>query len=513
MFTISTFSSWISLTWLTICFTGARFAQWLLRQNHYSSYQSIDTSSALNHIQTPLPPSPSTAAPRVKDTTPHIHSLPVELLTEIFSYVVHDDSPRDSKTYTPPSQLSASENSLVDPIFLGQVCGRWRHVTLSMSSLWSTIFVKCAQWYHVPQLKLWLERSKNAPLSIHVVQDETDIDSAAVEAILRLFHGQSSRWKDVRLDLANNVTGSLPPLSPGDIQNLESFRLQLRRWPEEQAQEFCRVLYSSPTLRSASWEGCFKSGFPNDIPWQQLRDISLSGVSDLDELFSILEKTSEVEVLTLGSLKSLAPHYRAAPVLIPLLHTLTNKALTATTLFKYLTLPSLKSLILPCGFRCLRKSEALGWDALRELIERSDCRLEALNITELSVDEDILLANLAQPHFASIRELTLAFPVSNRTIMGLTRSGGSGDILPHLTSLTLTECRSTDGALAEMMRSRRSPNTRSRSKIMALDVNARGYGLHKDQRAVESLTQEGMNIRWVLGNVVARDCRRRRPLP
>ncbi|KLO19683.1 hypothetical protein SCHPADRAFT_898627 [Schizopora paradoxa] len=81
--------------------------------------------------------------------------LPTELLNEIFSWSM---------------PVIPSFRAIDGPLLLTAVCGRWRECALSQSDLWDTIYLPSPLdgiSAGVVQLcKLWLERSRNRPLSI-----------------------------------------------------------------------------------------------------------------------------------------------------------------------------------------------------------------------------------------------------------------------------------------------------------------------------------------------------------
>ena len=85
-------------------------------------------------------------------------SLPIELWSEIFLHCLPADA---------HSRLRLTDA----PLVLLRVCGAWSNIALSTPRLWSSISIFLEdgfQWDPLPMLKLFLERSRDTPLSIAI---------------------------------------------------------------------------------------------------------------------------------------------------------------------------------------------------------------------------------------------------------------------------------------------------------------------------------------------------------
>ncbi|KAJ4490672.1 hypothetical protein J3R30DRAFT_120013 [Lentinula aciculospora] len=74
----------------------------------------------------------------------YIDRLPVELLREVFIYLIPDRHWRLEDT-SPPQLL------------LVQICSYWRNVALAYPRLWSTFMIVYPIKRHIPMTKMWLE--------------------------------------------------------------------------------------------------------------------------------------------------------------------------------------------------------------------------------------------------------------------------------------------------------------------------------------------------------------------
>jgi len=132
-----------------------------------------------------------------------ISSLPVELLSEIFSLCVlsADDQERktDGSEYSPPAITS---ESIRIPLVLSSVNRRWREVALNQSSLWSNICVtaellddlfdhrgsgysKSAK-LNPTHITTYLTRSRHHPIHILIDGRDPDWDFSEPECVLLL---------------------------------------------------------------------------------------------------------------------------------------------------------------------------------------------------------------------------------------------------------------------------------------------------------------------------------------
>jgi len=123
-----------------------------------------------------------------------VRKIPDEVLGEIFIYCL----PQFEKKGREKSSFSRDQA----PVLLGQICSRWRAVTLSTQALWSFIRIDYGPVTvesDVAKMLLWLERSGTHPLSL-VLRERMDLRDYSREErplMLDAILPSSHRWLDV----------------------------------------------------------------------------------------------------------------------------------------------------------------------------------------------------------------------------------------------------------------------------------------------------------------------------
>jgi len=135
-----------------------------------------------------------------------IRRLPPEILSEIF---IHCMSPNsfDCKLYD-------SRNLDKAPLLLGQVCSRWRSISLSTPRLWTSFTLTIRPKYlksDVILAKTWLRRAGACPLSIRL--ESSGRYQNAMRPLMQVFVLHSERWQNVYLSLPKAALHSLLPAS------------------------------------------------------------------------------------------------------------------------------------------------------------------------------------------------------------------------------------------------------------------------------------------------------------
>ncbi|KAF9071694.1 hypothetical protein BDP27DRAFT_1418801 [Rhodocollybia butyracea] len=135
-----------------------------------------------------------------------IYSLPPELLLAIFEYTV---SPSAVDSQTSPRSESESTVSSAEvwpdvfdvnhgPWVLGQVCSKWRSISLSLPYLWSAFYLRLPQHEEnaVDVLRAWLDRSGNTPLQFQITATAA---FCGQQSLLTVLAAASHRWQSVAL--------------------------------------------------------------------------------------------------------------------------------------------------------------------------------------------------------------------------------------------------------------------------------------------------------------------------
>jgi len=383
-------------------------------------------------------------------SVPPIHRIPTELLGEIFMHHL-----RARSLYVPyrRSRLT-SMSSISSPVTISHVCARWRGVSLSMATLWSSIQVRRPDVYMIPIIRLWLQRAGDCPLSVCIMQsdDVGHLEHAATENVLSLLTERVHLWKSIDFQFSVGPYRSLLDLSEGAAEMLESAQLDLRYWDHASADKLWRVLHASPALRHADWFGFDESELPSHAPWSQLTHITISRLITEGEVMELVKTCSAVIILDLPFLDRSPTPVESTCVTLPSLHTLkfATSASEYDTMFKQLILPGLAYLDVKhaCGH-----SPAGTLPFIDGLLERSSCRLERFALCDWKMNEDQLLSILGLPAFQSLSELELMTSITDKTVLSLTcdQDGSKSCLLPHLKALTIGESHTSDGVLSDMV--------------------------------------------------------------
>ncbi|KAG8220635.1 hypothetical protein J3R82DRAFT_2901 [Butyriboletus roseoflavus] len=118
--------------------------------------------------------------------------MPVEVVSDIFGFTSH-----------------SSHDPISQSIAISHVCRHWRQISLSMPSLWTSIFLSLPLTKsQLTRMSAWIIRSRNRPLDIYMdFRDPCwDWDEAshifgckAMDNIIRFLVPQVSRWRSIEL--------------------------------------------------------------------------------------------------------------------------------------------------------------------------------------------------------------------------------------------------------------------------------------------------------------------------
>ncbi|KAI0747527.1 hypothetical protein C8Q74DRAFT_1222901 [Fomes fomentarius] len=137
---------------------------------------------------------------------PSINRLPVELLVEIFKYATHCEQTSLHDT-TPPRKVDISP--LLTLIAITHVCRRWRDVATGTPMLWN-------RFRSMPNdslLKLFLERSGNAPLTVGII-----VKNKGRKVVDGVLEGCRPRLQTLHIFDARSSYSRHPPLYQRPLQ-------------------------------------------------------------------------------------------------------------------------------------------------------------------------------------------------------------------------------------------------------------------------------------------------------
>ncbi|KAK7018403.1 F-box domain-containing protein [Favolaschia claudopus] len=305
--------------------------------------------------------------------TTSVHSLPTEIIAEIFEKFVPD------YPECRPHTATSSPNSLT------QICGRWRQIALSMPYLWRAIGIEiedddsdCSMAQKLEVLETWLLRSGVCPLSIRLHYTSTrlihDLFPPFMHAIVRHCH----RWEYLDLIMPHGslhlIEGKMPLLKKVEIG--PSFLTD--------GDEPSISLFSDAPLLTRAVLGLHFLLQTTHLPWARLQHLTGLRLYDYECLqilryapdlisFAVVE-LAELELVHSGGLEEIT-HTRLRSMVL----CVSGEEWTADleTLMDLLTLPALQTLE-------LSETDFFADDDLREpvkaLLSRSGCVLDSLRI-------------------------------------------------------------------------------------------------------------------------------------
>ncbi|RDB19066.1 hypothetical protein Hypma_014287 [Hypsizygus marmoreus] len=205
-----------------------------------------------------------------------IHSLPVELVTRIFTLGADYDYPYiDSPFLLKPDQDYYAVPSSTFQLLVSHVCQHWRTIALQTSSLWSILHFR--EPAHLARAQAYIDR---CPSSTHLL--DILVDTVAVrdhipgvtlcrDEIHQVFHlirPHVSRWRSFHLKVRDHECKAAARLhlsSCGPAPNLET--LQLYHFEDYlTSQNLYLATYRPPVV-------VFSNGLP------RIRNVSLIGVN------------------------------------------------------------------------------------------------------------------------------------------------------------------------------------------------------------------------------------------
>ncbi|KAJ8083156.1 hypothetical protein PM082_009025 [Marasmius tenuissimus] len=230
-----------------------------------------------------------------------IHAMPSEILTIIFKFCCETN-------VMEPWSLPAT-------LRLTAVCGRWRDITLSTPSLWSSISIEFDDWITsfniLDQLmERYMSKSQNSPLTLALKIphyafdfDSDDVDTAAARRVLNTLTRQCHRWRSISLVISPcTFPSSIFQPIRGHLPILKSLSLvrhgDLDSWKGVPFDFFD----DCPSLSLLRIDDPFVLGDTEvPLPRGQVRTLRITAPCSV-HAFSLLSQYREVETLDLVSI-------------------------------------------------------------------------------------------------------------------------------------------------------------------------------------------------------------------
>ena len=343
---------------------------------------------------------------------PTIHSLPLELLSEIFIFVL----PTDQEIYTRLESYDNEEWELINPtLVFCAVCSSWRFLAFSTPRLWNRIHI------HVPRnineaqarrkaanLVQWISRSRSLPLTLHV-SGHYNICSLAEKNAEALI-----------ISVINDYAA---------------------RWESWYSQDFT---LSSSSFRVNGWHSLRRLSYPcsdlvscaNEIvPWAHLTHLHIRDYMACQDATMIFMKCPKLVYLSIMVFSSTIEQI-TVPIILQDLAIFYLKpsagAANLQTILRRLSLPSLHTFSI---------SEISSGDieSLSNLFTRSSCTLDRLDICAVNLtsrDYTDVLAHSSCDSLTSLSIRPLHVPIDEEMLRRLTLRLND-TICSHLSSLTI----------------------------------------------------------------------------
>ncbi|KAJ7179712.1 hypothetical protein C8R46DRAFT_1212242 [Mycena filopes] len=298
--------------------------------------------------------------------------VPNEILSEIFLCSLPAAPAIPASHFPRPAFVKPSPTTA--PLLLCGVCTQWRCVALATPKLWTSLDPRLIS---DPRLiHRWMQRTgKNAPLSLSLRPSGNGITTPNHMSIL---FPEIHRCQ--HLEIVGSFTPKGLPLPPS--LPLETVSVTLDDDGIPSAAWFSALLSGSPQLTRLHWDG------PNAMaPWAQLTYLSIHP-STPDALLGLLPQLGGVVELHIGRprgntafslFQDAVPP--VVPPVVPNVTTFSIDRCAGGKYFAFCTLPQLRHLILVEAGHSPTMEEYL-----RNLLERSDCHLESLEIQAAGYD-------------------------------------------------------------------------------------------------------------------------------
>ncbi|KAJ2922940.1 hypothetical protein H1R20_g14198, partial [Candolleomyces eurysporus] len=431
---------------------------------------------------------------RDSDPRIHIHTLPPELLTEVFAVAC----------FSEVAATNTARRARTTPLTLGQVCRHWRQIVESTPHLWSWVLIRLYRSKYDSQLEIlkeWIGRtSTTQPLTIELsFEDEDAWVAKPPHELLQILLKEAHRWRSIDLTLPEACYQRVKSAKV-QFPMLENIALQPLLADAHVAQAERKrldIFEVVPSLTQLRLNGYYLDDC--SIPWEQLQELVLQHIY-VDECFYALQKAKNLVNCTLSTMlvNDCNRTVKKVQLTLPHLERLRLQGASGTdqaTLIANLTAPALSELIISSA----DASSAFG--DIATMVSRSDCLLRTFEVNGFDMDETALvemlnsLSTVEALHLVPNSSAPLksglldALRGSQTSISDPSASSAAStsatpaptSFLPNLQSLEYEgDAAFEEEALVGMISSRRSG-----SEIGLVDGNGNGMGLVRKLEVVK----------------------------
>lgn len=416
-----------------------------------------------------------------------VHTLPSELLEQIFTYYTHDDDDdyyaRTTSTQ-PVSTYSISAHPLrhANPLVLGHVCSRWMSISRNQQRLWTKMYItEPESAKQIAMARYWLSLSCSSPLTLSLMMSgalssrytpittaSKDREKARADAARRyvdLFLARYDQWQSITIRLSgtsylpsllSSGLGSNVPIPEHAPPMLKHVDIDYGCWMQGDRRRpdhaILSVLYSAPELDSVAWSAQWYAPtrllaqeiFPH---WKNLKKLTYrQGYS-----YNALKAADAVALLAacpllehfdalfypehghgdVHDVQDIVTHRHLRVLDLTIMQTAGSRLLDA------LCLPALEEvkITVQSDYGDAMNSAFVG------LLERSECTLQRLFFDNSigGADNDVLLEMLKSSHLQRLKILQLAGLRTSSVMDLLTRRADVEETLAVLPNLERLE--------------------------------------------------------------------------
>jgi hypothetical protein len=140
---------------------------------------------------------------------PHpIHSLPLEILSQIFILALHIDFTAVAELHE-TSRHGERHLQIFNPLVLCAVCSSWRSLAFTTPRLWRRVFIHIPRKLNKTQAKKqaadlvqWIERARSLPLALHISCDfqrqaRPPYLTASKHPLISVVNDYAARWESL----------------------------------------------------------------------------------------------------------------------------------------------------------------------------------------------------------------------------------------------------------------------------------------------------------------------------
>ncbi|KAK0222431.1 hypothetical protein EDD85DRAFT_255222 [Armillaria nabsnona] len=307
--------------------------------------------------------------------------LPPEVLATIFQHTIV--IPPLQNSHWLPGDMARIYDALCA---LGSVCRHWRATVLSTPSLWAQFCLRLP-WIQpiesrLPLLKIMLDRSREAHLSIGCSFMGFGRDKQNIRALLECLVPTSYRWKLASIEIDEDSVDIYEQLR-GRLPLLERLELVSVCPNSEVSWETFRAFEDAPLLRELVLGEGLSPVHKFALPWSQITSLYIDHQIEPDGLYAVFSVTPNLQFLHLsaqnedGDSTTWEPE---DPIDFIVCSTLRHLDVADPALFRVATLPSVEEIsigLLPVHEEDDDKYEE---DFFYDFLHRSQCPMRKLTI-------------------------------------------------------------------------------------------------------------------------------------